>query len=108
MPSSVKQKSNACIDEVRSLRRCLKTYSECVKSGGKVSECLRSEGSPQECAVREISPNFCFRLEIVFDRSFVFIATHKQKYVSALSICRRSQLNMRSRIRGPMGHRAKG
>ena len=58
MSSSVKQKSNACIDEVRSLRRCLKTYSECVKSGGKVSECLRSEGSPQECAVREISLYF--------------------------------------------------
>ena len=57
MSSSVKQKSNACIDEVRSLRRCLKAYSECVKSG-KVSECLRSEGSPQECAVREISLYF--------------------------------------------------
>ena len=51
----VKQKSNACIDEVRSLRRCLKVYSECVKRGGKVSECLRREGSPEECAVGRIN-----------------------------------------------------
>ena len=51
---SSQKKSNACKDEVRSLRRCMKLYSDCVKNGGKVSQCLKTEGSPSDCEVRNV------------------------------------------------------
>lgn len=72
MSSEESRPKRACEDAMRALLRCV-AESECVRAqGGSVKECLR-EAPQSEC----------------------------RAYHTGYFECRRSQLDMRTRIRGP-------
>lgn len=82
MGSSCKESAQALID-------CMKK-TKCMKEGGDFRTCLKAAKENDDCQVRSCGHSYSYR----FDMDL-------QVVHNAYFLCKRSMLDMRSRIRGP-------
>lgn len=91
----------ACRDAMRQLAQCL-AKTQCIRDGHTAQECMRANAAP-ECEVRWRTPGMRWMIHACM-HSWLWIRVRVgcgQVYRSAFFECKRGQLDMRTRIRGP-------